>query len=465
MCECHYFTPKCNCIKFHYTQSELYGSIALSWATSSSASWYYIYRNTSLISTVTGLTFISNITSNSYTDNVSALGTYYYVIIAANQFGNSSISNCVSVAILTPLAPVINPILPNSTNSGSVSLSWTISLGASSYYIYRDIKPITSVIGLTYLVNTSATNYTDIITNIGIYYYAIITYSQFGNSSLSSCVNVTVAGNDWAMFHEDSTHDGVGVTGLGGNYTLSWSYTTGNSFESSPAIVGNYLYIGNLDGGIYCLNVTSGKLIWKYTTGNSIYLSLPAIAGGFVYVGSYDDNLYCLNAYNGSLVWKYATGSSIDSSPAVAGGCVYIGSEDHNLYCINATSGIMIWKYTTNALIYVSSPAIVGGFVYTGSYDHYIYCLNATTGSLVWNYQTGSTIDSSPAVANGYIYVGCYDNKLYCLNATTGSSVWKYSTGSSIVSSPAVAGKYVYIGSQDDHLYCLNAATGGFIWS
>ena len=52
---------------------------------------------------------------------------------------------------------------------------------------------------------------------------------------------------------------------------------------------------------------------------------LPAVVDGFVYVGSLDGKVYCLNALNGEQIWNYTTGSWVQSSPAIANGHVYIG--------------------------------------------------------------------------------------------------------------------------------------------
>jgi hypothetical protein len=50
--------------------------------------------------------------------------------------------------------------------------------------------------------------------------------------------------------------------------------------------------VGSDDFKVYCLNATTGKSVWKYTTGTSIYSS-PAVVGGYVYVAS-DSELYRL---------------------------------------------------------------------------------------------------------------------------------------------------------------------------
>ncbi len=184
--------------------------------------------------------------------------------------------------------------------------------------------------------------------------------------------------------------------------------------------------------------------------------SSPAVVGGLVYVGSGDNSTYCLNATTGSLVWSYKTGSSVWSSPAVFGGLVYVGSgyPDDHVYCLNATTGALVWSYKTGSYVW-SSPAVVGGLVYVGSGDNSTYCLNATTGALVWSYKTGSSVWSSPAVADGKVYVGSDDCNVYCLNALSGARIWSYRTDSHVESSPAVAYGKVYIGSFDNRVYAF----------
>src|SRR5271163_197054 len=57
-------------------------------------------------------------------------------------------------------------------------------------------------------------------------------------------------------------------------------------------------------------NVGNLELKWSYRTGASV-TSSPAVANGVLYVGSYDHNVYALNADTGALLWKYATGSPV----------------------------------------------------------------------------------------------------------------------------------------------------------
>jgi outer membrane protein assembly factor BamB len=310
----------------------------------------------------------------------------------------------------------------------------------------------------------------------------------------------------WPMFHHDLTHAGYSTSSAPNTNQTVWTYATGNSVYSSPAVVGGVVYVGSYDRKIYALNAADGTFKWNYTTGGVVESS-PAVVNGVVYVGSDDNKTYALNAATGTLLWSYLTGGNVISSPAVVGDVVYVGSLDKKVYALNATNGASIWNYTTGDQV-ASSPAIVDGRLYAASNDFKVYCINASTGALIWNYATYNSVTSSPVVADGRVHVGSYDASVYCLNAstgariwqyadvgiisspavangrvyigqagayprtlllalnaTTGASIWNFTTGASVVSSPAVADGKVFVGSTDMKIYALNESTGELIWS
>ena len=89
---------------------------------------------------------------------------------------------------------------------------------------------------------------------------------------------------------------------------------------------------GGEDNNVYALNASTGAKLWSFTTGNSVESS-PAVANGVVYIGSADQNIYALNATTGAKLWNFTTGAIVESSPTVANGVVYNGSWDYNVYC------------------------------------------------------------------------------------------------------------------------------------
>jgi outer membrane protein assembly factor BamB len=146
---------------------------------------------------------------------------------------------------------------------------------------------------------------------------------------------------------------------------------------------GNNVYIGSYEGNIYALDRTTGRLVWKFSTGNVV--NPPILGGDLLYAGSWDNYVYCLDAGTGRLVWKFRT-NGINVRPVVEGGKVYIGSWDNNVYCIDALSGREIWRFSTNG--FVSYVNVLDGRLYFGSWDCNFYCVDAETGKLIWKFRT-----------------------------------------------------------------------------
>lgn len=291
----------------------------------------------------------------------------------------------------------------------------------------------------------------------------------------SLCLQVEASGtsgqasDDWPMYRHDPQRTGVSTSTVPNTNETRWIYNATSEFDSSPAVADGKLIVGQSNGDILALNLTTGKLIWHYATdaGDNSIWSSPAIDSGRVYIGTRNSNLYCLNESTGGLLWIQQVGGSIDSSPVVSNGRLYFGADDGKLHCLNSTTGSAIWTYDTLAMF--SSPAIVDDVVYvTSSYSPNMYALNATTGSVIWQVTVSGT-DSSPLVKDGKMYFG--GNGIYCLNATTGLSIWNSTNVPGghnffvIRSSPAILNDKLYIGSEDGMLYCLNANTGAILWS
>src|SRR5262249_10767848 len=124
-----------------------------------------------------------------------------------------------------------------------------------------------------------------------------------------------------------------------------WSYQAGMGIASSPAVgKDGTVYFGSWDYNVYAVKAVWTRvynhgvwiwmwvpnLVWTYNTGNTISSSPAIDVYGTVYIGSWNGNLYALDGATGNLKWYYATGGAITySSPAIdANGVVYVGSND-----------------------------------------------------------------------------------------------------------------------------------------
>ncbi|HUX98003.1 MAG TPA: SBBP repeat-containing protein [Candidatus Deferrimicrobium sp.] len=167
------------------------GIVTLTWDAVDLATVYYIYRSMSKISGVYGLNPEASTNTTTYIDYLSANGKYYYVVVAGNVAGNSSISNCENVTVGIPLTtPTLQPITPNVL--GLLIIDWDTIPEAAFYYVFRSTSEITDVTGMTPIAVRSDSDFTETLTD-GTYYYAVVAGDGFANSSESNCEYVTVS--------------------------------------------------------------------------------------------------------------------------------------------------------------------------------------------------------------------------------------------------------------------------------
>ncbi len=69
------------------------GSVNVDWSDVEFSDNYSLYRELSPISSLSNLTALTSTTNSSYTDTISENGTYYYVVVAENDYGQSDLSN------------------------------------------------------------------------------------------------------------------------------------------------------------------------------------------------------------------------------------------------------------------------------------------------------------------------------------------------------------------------------------
>ena len=190
--------------------------------------------------------------------------------------------------------------------------------------------------------------------------------------------------------------------------------------SSSLLIVNDTIYVGSDDTKLYALDL-SGNVKWTYTTGNTIE-STPAYGDGKIIFGSNDGNLYVLNESDGNLVFKVNLDNCVRSSATVDeyNNNIFVGSDAGNLTCIDLRDGTIKWSKNTGAAVQ-STPAINGENVAFGSNNGVGYILNIYTGAEVFTYNPGtllfnSPITSSPVIYGNTLIFTSQDGYVYSLN-------------------------------------------------
>jgi len=178
-------------------------------------------------------------------------------------------------------------------------------------------------------------------------------------------------------------------------------------------------------GYFYCVDA-SGKLLWKFRTGDSIILGTPLVTEKFMCFGSADNNLYCMTP-DGNLLWAVRTGDMVFNNASLYDNVVYFGSRDRHIYALDATAGNVLWKSRTNIHIVASKPLKISDKIYICADKVYCFTLN---GQKVWNSELCDIIPSGPTYYDGKLFVGCDDGYFRCLSAEDGHTIWRFHTNS-----------------------------------
>jgi eukaryotic-like serine/threonine-protein kinase len=279
---------------------------------------------------------------------------------------------------------------------------------------------------------------------------------------------------------------------------VKWKFKAGSRITSSPAVSAGLVYFGSFDGNFNAVDVATGQLKWKFQTGGErrfagkhlhgaapagetmpdpfdFFLSSPAVWNGGVYFGSGDTNIYALEAASGKLMWKFKTGDVVHASPAISGGTLFVGSWDSYFYALDAATGKEKWRFKTGEDAEIhnqegiqASAAVADGVVYFGCRDSKFYAVDSLTGKERWSFSNkGSWVIASAAVEDGKVYFATSDSGLlWALDAKTGASLFSLDYKHwPMFSSPAIAGGTLYIGSHLGKLLAINLKTQKPAWT
>lgn len=283
-----------------------------------------------------------------------------------------------------------------------------------------------------------------------------------------------------------------------------WKFETEDEIRSAPVAFNNRVFVGSYDTNIWCLDVDTGEVVWKYATYAGI-AAAPVLSdnGKMLYVGSEDNVFYALDTRTGQKMWDFETKDRIRSTAFLAHNHIFFGSDDHLVYALNVGSGRKAWTYdtggpvksrpyVTNERVIVTSETgeIVGlelsgerkwslrtkrpilaspivddeGICYVGSGDGYLYSLDATNGYSSWRFRSGSAIISSPVLAEDLVIFGSTDGYLYAINTHNGKDKWSFKTSMPIVAPATVHANNAYFGSTDGYFYCVDIPSGKERW-
>ncbi|MHC5002367.1 MAG: outer membrane protein assembly factor BamB family protein [Planctomycetota bacterium] len=315
----------------------------------------------------------------------------------------------------------------------------------------------------------------------------------------------------WPIFRGDRALRGRASGTLPDEPALLWTFETGGSIASSPAVADGRVYVGSDDASVYAIDLVTGEKAWSFAT-DDVVEAPPLVHAGTVYIGGSDFFFYAIDAATGELKWKHETddqvlgGANWLTAPDGSATWIVVGCYDNKLYCFDAESGAVQWTYETgnyvngtpaisgdriifggcDAAVHVvssagepvkqiplceechipNSLALDGELVFFGHYGNAFVCLDLESGEQLWAYENPRhPFFSAPAVGRDRVVFGGRDKQLHCVRRDDGSPLWAVRTRRKVDGSPVICDGKVVFGSTDGTLMVVSLEDGAELWS
>ena len=203
------------------------------------------------------------------------------------------------------------------------------------------------------------------------------------------------------------------------NGSLKQKYESNYYLNGAVALWNNYALFGGCDAWVRIIDCNTGMVSDSLELQSYVPAS-PAIDGNFAYLGDYSGVIYEFELGDGKILNKRDImlsedeDASFSSVPAISSKMLYVLSSDRYLYAIDRIDGNVVWKYLMKGNTGESSPTICDDKIIACTKTGIVVILDAEDGSLLWEYDTGEQIVASPAIIRDHFLILTSKGTLMC---------------------------------------------------
>src|SRR6266545_1407765 len=208
---------------------------------------------------------------------------------------------------------------------------------------------------------------------------------------------------------------------------LNWSFSTGATnkdcdMPKAPVTDENRLIIAGLDGVIYSLDASSGRVIWKRKLLAAPSTAL-ALSDKTIYVGTNDQRIYRLNAETGEVISELALEAKPVGRLAFANDSFFMflqNASERVGYIVSVDSKLagVRWKQRSSPDWASERPHLWKDFVVAGNCRGGLAAFRATDGEPQWKLNVKGCIRSIGSSDN-MLFVGVQEGTIYAFDLRT----------------------------------------------
>jgi outer membrane protein assembly factor BamB len=124
--------------------------------------------------------------------------------------------------------------------------------------------------------------------------------------SASASAKATADKSDWPTYRGNNARGGTADCAIPVEPAIKWRAEVGPTL-TAPVIASGKVFVADRDAyTVQCLDAKDGNALWKYLANGPVD-SPPTIQGGLCVFGCGDGSVYCLDVASGRLAWRFKT--------------------------------------------------------------------------------------------------------------------------------------------------------------
>ena len=254
-------------------------------------------------------------------------------------------------------------------------------------------------------------------------------------------------------------------------------FETGAAIRSAILAEGGTLYFGNEDSVFYALDISTGQIIWTFSTDEAVQ-TRPVLTNGKIIFNA-GNSLYILNSATGDSIHiiTYPSDYDIrvsedifafnDSHVAVSDGVAYFIALNGDLVAVDIISGEIAWTLETDMRrVAVSGVNYYNGKLYYILSPGILYAIDIQTRQILFETHMWNMPFNPMTIYDSRIYIGGRGSRFYHIDASSGYVIWRShsrSSGTWFSGGSVIIGDNVFTGTADEnHITVFDKDTGEF---
>jgi outer membrane protein assembly factor BamB len=249
--------------------------------------------------------------------------------------------------------------------------------------------------------------------------------------------------------------DDLAAGGSAGTYAelpvVSWESVTALRLEWAPLLGPGGVLVTSPEGEVSSLqkfprDIGRPSELFRFRIADGPVAAQPGRYEGTAYIGSQDTNVYALDIDTGTVNWRYTSGAPVRRQPIATEKDVYVVSDRLGMARVDRATGIPAWRLPRGATFSRANAeadrflAANPKFVYAADASGRLLILDRATGIRLTSYD--GTRDFTVPVyndANDRIYLAANNGLIVCLHDRDYATPYRHARGDDRAVDPRVA--------------------------